>query len=333
MSVGAAQRAASGHSTTVSGAAVVSPSRLELAHLETAACRFFASGLADSTRKTYASGQARYLKFCNRFSFFPLSTSEHRLCLFVSHLAEKGLSHKTIKSYLSAVRHLQIQSGLGDPFTATLPQLAYVLKGIRRKQGPRLKVDRRLPTTPAELRILKDVWAKRSPFYAAAMLWAAVCTGFFGFMRTGEITVSSVAAFDSSVHLTPQDVSVDSRVTPSVVRIHVKQSKTDPFRQDVNMFMGRPKKELCPVAALLSYMALRGNTQGSYFSTTMARHSRAIGWSEKFSGRSQKPDVTAQALQATASALAQRRQRRQEGWTISQSKPLEGGRVQPLSRT
>ena len=265
MSVVAAQRAASGHSTTVSGAAVVSPSRLELAHLETSACRFFASGLADSTRKAYASGQARYLKFCDRFSFIPLSTSEHRLCLFVSHLAEEGLSHKTIKSYLSAVRHLQIQAGLGDPFTATLPQLAYVLKGIRRQQGPRLKVDKRLPITPAELRILKDVWAKRSPFYDAAMLWAAVCTGFFGFMRAREFTVSSVAAFDASVHLAPQDVSIDSHVTPSVVRIHLKQSKTDPFRQGVNIFLGRSKQEICPVAALLSYMALRGNAQGPLF--------------------------------------------------------------------
>ena len=67
MSVVAAQRAASGHSTTVSGAAVVSPSRLELAHLETSSCRFFASGLADSTRKAYASGQARYLKILQSF--------------------------------------------------------------------------------------------------------------------------------------------------------------------------------------------------------------------------------------------------------------------------
>ncbi|XP_062503751.1 uncharacterized protein LOC134180586 [Corticium candelabrum] len=153
---------------------------------------------------------------------------------------EEGLSHKTIKSYLSALRHLQIQSGLGDPFTATLPQLAYVLKGIRRQQEPRLKVDQRLPITPAELRILKDVWAKRSPFYDDAMLWAAVCTDFFDFTRAGEFTVSSVAAFDASVHLAPQDVSIDSHVTPSV-------------------------QEICPVVALLSYVVLRGNAQGPLF--------------------------------------------------------------------
>ncbi|XP_062509098.1 uncharacterized protein LOC134185333 [Corticium candelabrum] len=133
------------------------------------------------------------------------------------------------------------------------------------QQGPRLKVDKRLPITTAELRILKDVWAKRSPFYDAAMLWAAVCTGFFGFMRAGEFTVSFVAAFDASVHLAPQDVSIDSHVTPSVVCIHLKQSKTDPFRQGVNISLGRSKQEICPVAALLSYMALRGSAQGPLF--------------------------------------------------------------------
>ena len=240
---------------------------------------------------------------------------------------------QTIKSYLSAVRHLQIQAGLGDPFTATLPQLAYVLKGIRRQQRPRLKVDKRLPITPAELRILKDVWAKRSPFYDAAMLWAAVCTGFFGFMRTGEFTVSSVAAFDAYVHLAP--TRRQHRLTcHSVCGAHSpKAIENRPVPSMCKHLLGQSRQEICPVAALLSYMALRGTRKAPYFSTTMARHSRAIGWSEKFSGRSQKPDVTAQALQATASALAQRRQRRQEGWTIPQSKSLEGGRVQRLSRT
>ena len=89
--------------------------------------------------------------------------------------------------------------------------------------------------------------------------------GFLWFMRAGEFTVSSVAAFDASVHLAPQDVSIDSHVTPSVVRIHLKQSKTDPFRQGVNIFLGRSKQEICRVAALLSYMALRGNAQSPLF--------------------------------------------------------------------
>ena len=44
-----------------------------------------------------------------------------------------------------------------------------------------------------------------------------------------------------------------------------KAIKTDPFRQGVNIFLGQSKQEICPVAALLSYMALRGNAQGPLF--------------------------------------------------------------------
>ncbi len=230
MSVVAAQGAASGHSTTVSGAAVVSPSKLKLAHLETAACRFFASGLADSTRKAYASGQARYLKILQSFFLHPsfhIRAPPMFVCLTPSR--RRSLSQNYQKLPVSSAPPTD-PVGFGRPIHRYSRTTSLCLERIRRQRGPRLKVDKRLPITAAELKILKDVWAKRSPFYNAAMLWAAVCTGFFGFMRAGEFTVSSVAAFDSSVHLAPQNVSIDSHVTPSVMRIHLKQSKTDPFR-------------------------------------------------------------------------------------------------------
>ena len=38
----------------------------------------------------------------------------------------------------------------------------------------------------------------------------------------------------------------------------IKQSKTDPFRQGVTIFLGRNDTQLCPVAALLAHLAVRG---------------------------------------------------------------------------
>ena len=35
-----------------------------------------------------------------------------------------GLKHQTLKSYISAVRHLQVSCGIGDPKVGTVPQLA-----------------------------------------------------------------------------------------------------------------------------------------------------------------------------------------------------------------
>ena len=61
------------------------------------------------------------------------------------------------------------------------------------------------------------------------MSWAACCPGFFGFLRAGEFTVNPT--FDPSIHLTVQDLQVDAEVNPSSLRVCIKSSKTDPFRQ------------------------------------------------------------------------------------------------------
>ena len=42
----------------------------------------------------------------------------------------------------------------------------------------------------------------------------------------------------------------------------IKQSKTDPFRAGVDIIIGHSKRELCPVVAVLSYMAKEGQDQG-----------------------------------------------------------------------
>ena len=52
---------------------------------------------------------------------------------------------------------------------------------------------------------------------------------------------------------------------PSSLRIRIKASKTDPFRQGVDIFVGRTGNELCPVAATLAYMVQRGPGPGPLF--------------------------------------------------------------------
>lgn len=89
--------------------------------------------------------------------------------------------------------------------------------------------------------------------------------GFFGFLRAGEFTVRSPVEFNASSSLTLADVAVDQHDNPSVVRIRLKQSKTDPFRHGVDIFLGRTKADLCPVSALLAYIAVRPAVSGPLF--------------------------------------------------------------------
>ena len=88
---------------------------------------------------------------------------------------------------------------------------------------------------------------------------------FFGFLRVGELTCPDDASYDPSVHLSFADIAVDDPVHPSFVRVAIKQSKTDPFRGGVDLFLGRTGNDLCPVGAILIFLVARGPQSGPLF--------------------------------------------------------------------
>ena len=88
---------------------------------------------------------------------------------------------------------------------------------------------------------------------------------FFGFLRAGEVVVPSDKGFDAAVHLTYADVRTDNYESPKLLEIKIKASKTDPFRKGVTVYIGRTGEKLCPVAATLSYMVMRGPGEGPLF--------------------------------------------------------------------
>ena len=48
----------------------------------------------------------------------------------------------------------------------------------------------------------------------------------------------SLKEYDSDGHLSAGDVALDSQTDPTVVRVHIKESKTDPFRKGVDVYLG-----------------------------------------------------------------------------------------------
>ena len=182
---------------------------------------------------------------------------------------QQHLKHKTIKAYLSGLRFTQIHLGGGNPFlNDAMPQLEYVLKGIKRVQAHQAKPpNQRLPTTGDIMRSLHAVWISEPSDPDKVMLWAAACVGFFGFLRAGEFTSPSLNAFDPEVHLCLSDVALDSHTSPSMVRLRIKQSKTDPFRLGVDVFLGSTGGNICPVQAIIRYITVRSPNPGPLFVT------------------------------------------------------------------
>ena len=75
---------------------------------------------------------------------------------------------------------------------------------------------------------IHSAWSLDPSDYDKTMLWAAFCIGFFEVMRAGEFTCPSKDAFTPEM-LTPQDIAVDSHVSPTRLSVHLKCSKVDPF--------------------------------------------------------------------------------------------------------
>lgn len=227
---------------------------MDLATLGPVVQRLLQAGLAPSTQRTYAAGKKKFMAFCQESGVTPLPLTEDKLIKFVAYTVNKGLKYQTIKCYLSAVRHLHVTCGGGDPRVESMPLLELALRGARKEQSG-LPKRTRLPITPV-------IWNTDSGNWEKIMLWAACCVGFFGFLRSGELTAPEQEQFDQSQHLTFADLSIDNGSNPRIFSVRIKQSKTDPFKIGVTIYLGRTDSTLCPVAALLSYLVLRGKGDG-----------------------------------------------------------------------
>ena len=194
----------------------------------------------------------------------PLPVSVIILCHFAAALASKCIAHSTLKVYLSVIRQLQIEKGLPDPKMQNMAKLSQVLRGVRATQAGK-STTVRLPITPQILERIKEAWERTGLNDNRVMLWAAMLLCFFGFFRSGEILSPAQGLFDASSHLTCADLAIDSVTDPQCLRVHLKQSKTDRFKEGTYVCVGRTGEILCPVAAVLAWLIRRGNSRGPLF--------------------------------------------------------------------
>ena len=75
-------------------------------------------------------------------------------------------------------------------------------------------------------------------------------------MRAGEFTCPTSTHFDPESMRSPEDVSVDQCQSPSLLCVKLKCSKADPFRTCIAILLGRVDDVLCPVGAVLAYLAI-----------------------------------------------------------------------------
>ena len=221
--------------------------------------------------------------FCRRYQVLdPFPVTEQLLCSFAAFMGDEGLAPQTVKSYLPAIRNMQLSLGLPDPQKhSSLPVLRRVLAGISRSRVGRGQPSRiRLPVIAALLRRI-DSELRRSANPERQVLWAVCCTALFGFFRLGELLLTKPSEFDPRLHLS-------WGTWPWTTDL--KQSKCDPYGRGANVILGRAGCDLCPVTAVLNYAAARGDRSGPFFLTSAGRQLLKQAFVRKVIARLGLPD-------------------------------------------
>ena len=158
--------------------------------------------------------------------------------------------------------------GLPEPREfSSLPRLRLVQAGIQRTHAahPQISTKVRLPITPTILLQLKEHWSPHRTNNDILMIWAAATLCFFGFFRSGEITIPTEGGFDCTKHLAWGDVAIDCIEDPKLIKVHLKKSKSDQLGRGVDIYIGKTDGPLCPMTAIIQYMAICGPKEGPFF--------------------------------------------------------------------
>ncbi|CAC5425910.1 unnamed protein product [Mytilus coruscus] len=130
-----------------------------------------------------------------------------------------------------------------------------IMRAVKRIKGEH-NPKPRLPITLQVLgRICNSLRAGVFSTFTDCMLETACTVAFFGFLRCGEFTVSK--HFDSTVNLSVTDVEI----LDSYAIVHLKTSKTDPFRKGVSIQLHKSDH---PFSVVQKYIAIRKGREASF---------------------------------------------------------------------
>ena len=191
-----------------------------------------------------------------------------------------------------------------------LPVLKRVLDGIQRcKVLGKIPPRTRFPITTTVLQRIKTL-LKECNAQDASAFWVIAVTAYFGFFRLGELLVKTESDYNPALHLSWSNVAVDAHSEISMVKIHLKKSKCDQFRNGADILLGRTGCPMCPVAAILSFIGSRWDTAGCFFIDNEKNLSQNLILCQGFGTLCRRLVMYKSSLLVTASGLGQQLARR-----------------------
>ena len=213
---------------------------------------FLEAGLTDYSKRVYKAGWQQYLAFCQKFALPSISITQENATLFVAFLGAEGLAGPGNLATLPAHGRPNLH---GSFFSYAFPEAT--LEGHQEGLVTAGATPMCLPITGTLMHRIKTALTQNSISHWPIMVWAACCTGFFGFLRCSELLVPDGTMFNSRLHLSVANLEFTRGVEQDLFLIGIKESKTDQLRTGEIVALGSTKTELCPIAALLDYLNRR----------------------------------------------------------------------------
>ncbi|XP_033760621.1 uncharacterized protein LOC117342549 [Pecten maximus] len=231
--------------------------------LNNTAVKLFDAAFSSNTHVSYRTAINSYNKFhlhlTGMSSSFPAPVA--KVVQYISWLYQNGKSANTIHTYLAGLASQHKMKGFEDPTQCFL--IKKILKGVQNlSAGP----DMRLPITPSILEQLISALQHTSPnYYDRKLLQAMFTLSFFGFLRVGEITISGKDSTRNIIQYS--NVVMDTMHNkPADMVLSLRFFKHHSSHRPVHLkIFCQNCKSICPVAAMKSYLKVRGCTQGPLF--------------------------------------------------------------------
>lgn len=205
---------------------------------------------------TYNQGLQSFKNFRNKYAvaeIWPVPLQD--VVCYIADLYKSGLSHSTIKCYISALSFFSKINDLEDCTQKFI--VKKLLEGTRRCQGNRK--DTRLPITSSLLiDIVVTLPKVCATGFEARLFTAAFTLAFHGLMRVGELAIKK-----GSKNHTVQFGDVN--IFDKYMAVHLASSKTDQLGKGSVIFIPVQVTGPCPVKAMIEYLKVRPPFKGALF--------------------------------------------------------------------
>ena len=220
-----------------------------LVHLDKEVARLKALVLAENTKKSYSSFLHSYLHFCSVYDLPALPASPTNIGRYVAYL-NLSKSPASTAQYLSAIRLLHLECGLPHPFQEN-HHVSSLLKAVKRDKG--CEQSYKMTLTPGDIMAMRCHLDLTKTM--GSQLWSLILTCFYGLLRISNVTVPSVANWESNKSITRQDIEFYAHGTI----LNIRWTKTLQFRERVlQTALPALPNDLCPTTALLKFIELAG---------------------------------------------------------------------------